>query len=231
MVSYQLVIVVSVACLWCVTLSVFDSDHEYLQGCDYIYTEENNLVGPNTCVVTNSEKTGYYSYIYECNSTNDEYFIKKEYHGNNAYKCSSDTLKNSVKYYRSDGYNFNCSSDRQDCSCLWSTAYSCESADFNDTSFIVGTCLPPNATFVSSKKKNNINNTSSFGRLIGSGSSIGSIQVTCTTNNLGKITEIDYQSGDDYCGSGQKAKNTTTKAGCNSQTGHSYMLMTCNMPK
>lgn len=200
--------------------NVFD-DNSYLEGCDYIYTESNNLIGPNACVASYADKTGNYAYKYECNSTNDEYFIKREYYGSNAYKCSNKALKNSIKYSRSHGYNFNCSNDRQDCSCLWLTEYSCQSANYNETSFIVGTCLPPNASFVSLEKERED---------ISSGS-MGSIQMICSTQNLGKITEIDYENVDNYCGNGEKAKNTTIKAGCNSQTGHNYMLVSCNMPK
>ena len=42
---------------------------------------------------------------------------------------------------------FNCSDDRVDFSSLWLVDANCESADYNETSFIVGTCLPSNVTF------------------------------------------------------------------------------------
>ena len=235
-------------------LSVVDG-FDYITGCGYAYVENNELVAPNVCISSySSKKEDYYNYIYQCNASNSDFFLKKIYSGyGGSTSCSGDGYVGNKIYYRKDGYDFNCSSDRQDCSSRLVIHSECGGeGDYNVTSFICGPCLPGDAKSTITLRQelidnnNNNNNNTVAGNGNGNANvgvnvnvthddrnningNKGSWQVICTKapHWYGNETIVQYDTNDTQCKYGNKATNITYHNGCQSD-GREYYVSTCN---
>ena len=215
---------------------------DYISGCNYAYVENNKLVAPNTCISSYSSKTShYYNYIYECNASNSDFFIKKIYSGSGDVTTCEGYVGNKI-YYRKDGFDFNCSNDRQNCSSIFVSYLACGGeGDYNMTTFICGTCLPGNATSTMTLNQELIghdinvtddDNNSNETNEKNDNKNPGSWQVICTKSPrwYGNETIVKYDTNDKECKYGNQATNTTYHNGCQSD-GREYFVLTCDNPQ
>ena len=96
------------------------------------------------------------------------------------------------------------SDTRQSCSALLRNQWKCDENDYNDTAYVVGTCLD------------------------------GPVMYKCTggtSNYKSKIKTISYKSDNTDCSDASNANNTTISDGCDEDTFILYFVEECKMPK
>ena len=176
--------------------------------CKYVNTIANSTsqfgyFAPNICVQDHPFEGRLETNKYECNSSNTDYFV--EYYYGHASNCNG-IPERTTTYYRSQGFDFECGNQRQDCSAVVKGYTGCNNtgyyADWSEIPYVMGLCFPGN----------------------GNPPSIASIEYVCTNTT---VTHILYaESG---CVNSSNAVNETITNGCD-EFNDKYLIETCHMP-
>lgn len=203
---FMVILMLSMECVLC-------QDIERI--CQYANIKQNStsdegIVAPNVCLMSLRQPSDntfkYYNYQYECNATNNEYFIQRIYDTNKG--CTPNTQIGLKYFYRKDGYDFNCSDSLRDCSAILQHELSCEEAPFNDTSYVCGQCFKASST-------NNEYKSSYY---------------SCWKKNYdGNITHHMYHESDNCSINDKNVTKKMQTAGC--KNNGDWFIGSCHMPK